>query len=57
LPSSLWQAVDLLDKDAFFRKTFGKPFVNFFVNMKRAEVGRFLSEVTDWEMREYFEVF
>ncbi|MGH7903215.1 MAG: glutamine synthetase family protein, partial [Candidatus Dormibacteraceae bacterium] len=44
LPGSLWQAVDLLDKDAFFRKTFGKPFVNFFVNMKRAEVGRFLSE-------------
>jgi len=25
--------------------------------MKRSEVGRFLSEVTDWEQREYFEFF
>jgi glutamine synthetase len=25
--------------------------------MKRNEVNRFLGEVTDWEMREYFEFF
>jgi hypothetical protein len=25
--------------------------------MKKSEIGRFLSEVTDWEQREYFEFF
>ena len=57
LPTTLWQAVDLLEKDSFFREVFGEPFVSFVVGMKRSEIGRFLSEVTDWEMREYFEFF
>jgi len=25
--------------------------------MKKSEIARFLSEVTDWEQREYFEFF
>jgi glutamine synthetase len=57
LPTSLWEAVDLLEKDPFFTETFGETFVRFVVNMKRNEISRFLSEVTDWEMREYFEFF
>jgi glutamine synthetase len=57
LPASLWEAVDSLDKDAFFRETFGDSFVDFIVGAKRNEISRFLSEVTDWEMREYFEFF
>ncbi|MGH9293040.1 MAG: glutamine synthetase family protein [Acidimicrobiales bacterium] len=57
LPKSLWQAVDLLEKDLFFKKAFGTGFVDFVVAMKRNEIDRFLSEVTDWEMREYFEFF
>jgi glutamine synthetase len=57
LPGSLWEAVDHLEKDGFFADVFGESFVRFVVNMKRNEVSRFLSEVTDWEMREYFEFY
>ena len=35
----------------------GKPFVDYLLKIKDAEVARFLSEVTDWEHREYFEMF
>jgi glutamine synthetase len=57
LPTSLWEAVDRLEEDAFFADVFGAGFVTFMTSMKRNEVGRFLGEVTDWEMREYFEFF
>ncbi len=32
-------------------------FVNHFLLIKRAEIGRFLAHVTDWEHREYFEMY
>lgn len=57
LPTSLWEAVEALEKDTFFRKEFGDPFIDFILMVKKSEIGRFLSEVTDWEMREYFEFF
>ncbi|MGH9303604.1 MAG: glutamine synthetase family protein [Acidimicrobiales bacterium] len=57
LPASLWEAVDLLEGDDFFKDAFGENFISYMVSMKRNEVGRFLGEVTDWEMREYFEFF
>ncbi|HUY61823.1 MAG TPA: glutamine synthetase family protein [Candidatus Dormibacteraeota bacterium] len=57
LPTTLWAAVDALEKDHFFREAMGAGIVDYLVMMKRAEVARFLSEVTDWEMREYFEFF
>lgn len=57
LPASLWEAVDLLEKDSFFKEAFGAGFVKFVTAMKRNECNRFLGEVTDWEMREYFEFF
>ncbi len=57
LPTSLWEAVDRLEADPFFAEKFGEGFVRFVVAMKRNEISRFLSEVTDWEMREYFEFF
>lgn len=57
LPTALWDAVDLLETDGFFRDAFGPEFVNYVTAMKRNECTRFLGEVTDWEMREYFEFF
>jgi glutamine synthetase len=69
LPTSLTAAVKSLDGDAFFRAAFGDTFVNYLVMMKRAEITRYEAalaeagmtdspdEVTDWEMREYFEFF
>jgi glutamine synthetase len=40
-----------------FRDRFGDLFVDYIAHIKRAEMSRFLSEVTDWEQREYFEIF
>ena len=68
LPASLAQAVDALEVDAFYRKEFGDTLVSYLVMMKRFEIGRYSDalaelpmpdgqDVSDWEMREYFEFF
>ncbi len=57
MPSSLMDSIDALDKSAMFRAVLGDEFVNHYLAMKRHEIGRFLSHVTDWEHREYFEAF
>jgi len=57
LPTSLMEAVEALENSAFFRKAFGTQFIDYIVGLKKAGTGRFLSEVTDWEQREYFEIF
>ena len=50
-------AVAALKADAFFTEAFGAPFVDYFTRLKEFEIARFLQHVTDWEHREYFEVF
>lgn len=64
LPTSLKDATDALEKDTFFRGAFGDALVDFIVMNKRGELKRFEEEepnagedVTDWEMREYFEFY
>jgi glutamine synthetase len=57
LPKSLREAVEALDDDPFFRKAFGAEFVDYYVHIKNAEIDRFQAEVSDWEHREYFEMF
>jgi glutamine synthetase len=57
LPKSLREAVSALDDDPFFRAAFGGAFVDYYVHIKNAEIERFQAEVSDWEHREYFEMF
>lgn len=57
LPKSLRDAVAALKDDPFFREKLGPEFVDYYTHIKNAEIDRFLSEVTDWEHREYFEMF
>jgi glutamine synthetase len=69
LPTSLSAAVKALDGDSFFRSAFGDTLIDYLVLMKRAELARYeawlaeagtadsADEVTEWEMREYFEFF
>ncbi|MDA9439301.1 glutamine synthetase [Bradyrhizobium sp. CCBAU 51745] len=57
LPKSLRDAVSALKDDPFFRETLGAEFVDYYTHIKNAEIDRFLAEVTDWEHREYFEMF
>ena len=57
LPKSLREAVAALQVDPFFRESLGAAFVDYYVHIKNAEIERFQAEVSDWEHREYFEMF
>ena len=57
LPKSLREAVAALREDAFFRRAFGAEFIDYYVHLKTAEIDRFEAEVSEWEQREYFEMF
>ncbi|MDE0512674.1 MAG: hypothetical protein OXI88_12900 [Gammaproteobacteria bacterium] len=57
MPRSLMEAVGALDGSAVLRAGFGDRFVDHFLHIKRAEIGRFLAHVTDWEHGEYFEMY
>jgi glutamine synthetase len=57
LPKSLREAVFALNEDQFFREALGAAFVDYYVHIKNAEIERFQAEVSDWEHREYFEMF
>src|SRR6202041_3995013 len=57
LPKTLQEAVAALKDDPFFREALGAEFVDYYVHIKNAEIERFQAEVSDWEQREYFEMF
>jgi glutamine synthetase len=57
LPTSLREAVFALKDDPFFRESLGEKFVDYYVYIKNAEIERFQSEISEWEQREYFEMF
>jgi glutamine synthetase len=57
LPRSLLDALFCLREDSFFRDKLGDQFIDYILTMKEAEVSRFLAAVTDWEHKEYFEIF
>jgi glutamine synthetase len=57
LPHTLTEAVEALRKDKVLRDGFGDTFVDYYCRMKEAEVARYNLEVSEWEHREYFELF
>jgi glutamine synthetase len=57
LPKTLREAVVALKDDPFFREALGAEFVDYYVHIKNAEIERFQAEVSEWEQREYFEMF
>lgn len=70
LPTTLAEAVKALQDDEFFRAQFGNTFVDYLATMKHSEITRYeawvtehpdpdtyINGVTDWEHREYFELF
>ncbi len=57
LPASLEHALDALLADAVLVEGFGRGFVDYLVHVKRAELARHAAEVSDWEHREYFDLF
>jgi glutamine synthetase len=66
LPKTLEEALKALRSDGCFRAGFGEAFIKYFAHIKDAEIARFrkeskdnkdASEVTDWEQREYLDLF
>jgi len=57
LPRNLAEALDALDSNQTAREAFGTGVIDWFLRLKRAEIARFEAEVSDWEQREYFELF
>ena len=56
LPRSLMQALAALRADACFADAFGQVFIDYLTRLKEAEIDRYLSETTEWEHSEYFEL-
>ncbi len=57
LPRTLAEALDCLKKDAVLAEGLGAAFIEYFCRIKEAEIARFNLEVSDWEQREYFDLF
>jgi glutamine synthetase len=57
LPGSLAEALIALRDDVVLGEGLGAGFVEYFCRIKAAEIARFEAEVSDWEHREYFEMF
>jgi glutamine synthetase len=57
LPRSLGEALQSLRENTPLRNAFGTGFVDYFIRIKEAELARFEQEVSEWEHREYFDLF
>ena len=57
LPRTLGEALAALREDACLRSGLGETFVDYYCRMKQAEIARFQLEVSEWEQREYFDLF
>jgi glutamine synthetase len=57
LPRSLGEALAALAENAPLAQAFGQGFIDYFLQIKRAEIARFEQEVSEWEHREYFDLF
>ncbi|GIE07539.1 glutamine synthetase [Paractinoplanes durhamensis] len=57
LPRSLGEAVTALAQDPAFADAFGRDVVDWYSRIKRDEFARYLAHVSDWEQREYFDLF
>lgn len=57
LPRHLPEALRAFAGSDFYREALGEDFVRYLTTIKQAELDRFFQDVTDWEQREYFDVF
>jgi len=67
LPTGLGQALDALEASALFRRQLGEVFIDYYLKLKRSELGRYRqwldehrvaeTEPTEWEHNEYFDFF
>ncbi|HVU58791.1 MAG TPA: glutamine synthetase [Puia sp.] len=56
LPRNLWEATQAMKGSALAVELFGEAFVDHFTRTREWEWRQFSREVTDWELRRYFEI-
>ncbi|MES2531350.1 MAG: glutamine synthetase family protein [Pseudomonadota bacterium] len=57
LPRSLGDALACLRADEMLNEQMGKVFIDYLCHIKEAEIARFNLDVSEWEHREYFDMF
>ncbi|MEO8718119.1 MAG: glutamine synthetase, partial [Burkholderiales bacterium] len=57
LPRSLDEALAALRENACVKAGLGAQFVDYYCRIKAAEIARCNLEVSDWEHREYFDLY
>jgi glutamine synthetase len=57
LPKSLAEALGALRQNACFAEGFGQSFIDYYLRIKQFEIARAEAEVSEWEQREYFELY
>ena len=57
LPHTLSEALQCLQQDRVLCEGLGQKFVDYYCRIKQAEIARFNLEVSEWEQREYFDLF
>ena len=56
LPSTLEEAVELMESDSFAREALGSEIYDTFVDMKKREIEEYRLAITDWELNKYGEI-
>ncbi len=56
LPANLWDATQAMKKSPLSVELFGQAFTEHFVNTREWEWRQYVREVSDWELRRYFEI-
>ena len=56
LPRNLWEATQAMKGSTLAAELFGEKFVDHFTRTREWEWRQFSREVTDWELRRYFEI-
>ena len=57
LPRTLEEALQHLRLNRALREGFGAGFLEYYASIKEAEIARFNLDVSEWEQREYFDLF
>ncbi|MDQ7070960.1 MAG: glutamine synthetase family protein [Rhodobacterales bacterium] len=57
LPKSMIDAVNALRASGFYRDVMGDAFVDYYAHIKTAEWERYVATISEWEEREYFNLY
>lgn len=56
LPRSLWESLQVLEKDPWVTEIFHEDFIKQFLTLRHAELSRYRRHVSSWEVDEYVDV-